>query len=248
MIGALFFIYGIVIGSFLNVLIYRLPKKENFVSTRSHCMNCDYQLRWYDLVPVFSYLMLGGKCRQCKTKISFQYPMIELLNGAAYLGIYLYLGLSYWTAVACIMYSILMVIFIIDLRHMIIPNGLVLTVFVIGVFWTLYDGDYFSHIIGFFAVSLILLLAGIISRGGMGMGDVKLMAAAGLLLGWQNIIAALMIGAIIGSVIGVSLQVFKVIEKKQPVPFGPFLAAGIMSAILFGDQIIHWYVTTMLNF
>lgn len=247
MIAIMFFIYGIVIGSFLNVLIYRLPIKENFVSSRSHCMNCDYQLRWYDLVPLLSYIQLRGRCRNCKTKISVQYPLIELLNGAAYLGIYLYLGISLWTLVACIMYSILMVIFIIDLRHMIIPNGLVLAIFVIGVAWTVYDGHYVSHIIGFFAVSLVLLLAGIMSRGGMGMGDVKLMAAAGLLLGWQNILAALMIGAIIGSIIGISLIVLKIIKRKEPVPFGPFLTVGIMAAMLFGNELIQWYLAAMLN-
>lgn len=245
--GILFLIYGIVIGSFLNVLIYRMPRKEEFVKTRSHCMNCGYQLRWYDLLPLISWIQLGGKCRSCKTKISIQYPLIELLNGVAYLGIYFLLGMTWWTFVSCVVFSILLVIFIIDLRHMIIPNGLVIALLVISVIWTIYDGHYLNHILGFFSVSLLLLLLAIVTKGGMGMGDVKLMAVAGLLLGWQGIILALMVGAIIGSVIGVGLIGFGVISRKQPVPFGPFLTIGIMSAMLFSEPIINWYLVTVLN-
>ncbi len=240
-------LYGIVIGSFLNVLIYRIPRKEEFVKTRSHCMKCGYQLRWYDLLPLLSYIQLGGKCRSCKTKISMQYPLIELLNGAAYLGIYLLLGISWWTVVSCVVFSILLVIFMIDLRHMIIPNGLIIALLVISVLWTIYDGHYLNHIIGFFSVSLLLLLIAVITKGGMGMGDVKLMAVAGLLLGWQQILLALMIGASIGSIIGIGLIGFKVIDRKKPIPFGPFLTIGIMSAMLFGEPIISWYLTTVLN-
>lgn len=243
----LFFVYGLVIGSFLNVLIYRIPLKEEFVKTRSHCMNCGYQLRWYDLVPLFSYMSLGGKCRSCRTKISIQYPLIELLNGAAYLGIYLFLGFGWWTVVNCLVFSILLVIFFIDLRHMIIPNGLVVALLIVAIGWTLFDGNYLQHIIGFFAVSVPLLLIGIISKGGMGMGDVKLMAVIGLLLGWQNVLVALMVGAMIGSVIGLTLIGLKIIKRKEPVPFGPFLAVGIQIAMLFGNDIISWYVRTMLN-
>ncbi len=211
-------------------------------------MGCGYQLRWYDLVPLLSYIQLLGKCRQCKTKISIQYPLIELLNGAAYLGIYLYMGLSWWTLASCLMFSILLVIFFIDLRHMIIPNGLVISIMIIGVFWTIYSGEYLSHVSGFFAVSLLLLLLAVVTKGGMGMGDVKLMAASGLLLGWQNILLALMIGAVAGSIIGIGLIGFKVIQRKQPIPFGPFLTIGIMSAMIFGDAIIAWYLTTVLNY
>lgn len=246
MLELLFFVYGITIGSFLNVLIYRLPRKEDFVMTRSHCMQCGYQLRWYDLVPLLSWVQLGGRCRSCKTKISIQYPLIELLNGAAYLGIYLYLGLSWWAILACGVFSVLLVIFIIDLRHMEIPNGLVAVLLVIGVIWTYDSGDYRSHIIGFFAVPLFLLLLGAIAGQGMGMGDVKLMAASGLILGWQGNILALMIGAILGSVIGIGLLLAGAIERKQKIPFGPFLAIGIMTALLFGERLIGWYLTAVL--
>lgn len=238
----LFLLYGIIIGSFLNVCILRIPLHESITFDRSHCPKCGYVLKWYDLVPLFSYIILRGKCRSCQTKISYQYPIIELLNGAAYLGIYLYLGLTWQTVIACLLFSALLVVFMIDLRYKIIPNGLVLFILVLGVMQTFLTGNYLRHIIGFFIVSGILILLSLIVKNGMGMGDIKLMAAAGLLLGWDKILLALMIGAILGSVIGISLIALKIIKPKEAIPFGPFLATGIMTAMLFGEQIIHWYI------
>lgn len=110
------FLYGIVIGSFLNVLIYRIPKKENIVTTRSHCMNCGYQLRWYDLVPLFSYLALGGRCRKCKAHISVQYPVIEALNGVLYLLVFWKYGMSVDSLVYCLLFSALLALSVIDFR------------------------------------------------------------------------------------------------------------------------------------
>ncbi|PKM57880.1 MAG: prepilin peptidase [Firmicutes bacterium HGW-Firmicutes-3] len=238
----LFLLYGIIIGSFLNVCILRIPLNESITFDRSHCPKCGYVLKWYDLIPLLSYIILRGKCRSCQTKISSQYPIIELLNGAAYLGIYLYLGLSWQTLIACFLFSALLVVFMIDLRYKIIPNGLVLFILLLGVIQTFLTRDYLSHIIGFFIVSGILILLSLMVKNGMGMGDIKLMAAAGLLLGWDQILLALMIGAILGSVIGISLIVIKVIKPREAIPFGPFLATGIMTAMLFGEPIINWYI------
>ena len=215
---------------------------ESITFDRSHCPKCGYVLKWYDLIPLLSYIILRGKCRSCQTKISSQYPIIELLNGAAYLGIYLYLGLSWQTLIACFLFSALLVVFMIDLRYKIIPNGLVLFILLLGVIQTFLTRDYLSHIIGFFIVSGILILLSLMVKNGMGMGDIKLMAAAGLLLGWDQILLALMIGAILGSVIGISLIVIKVIKPREAIPFGPFLATGIMTAMLFGEPIINWYI------
>lgn len=243
----LFAIYGIVIGSFLNVVILRVPAGESITFDRSHCPHCGYQLKWYDLFPVLSYLALGGRCRKCKTSISVQYPLIELLNGAAYVGLYFILGLQPMTVVACLVFSTLLCVFVIDWRHYIIPNGLVITLLVLGIAASIIQGDYFNHIIGFFAVSLILLMIALIVPGGMGMGDVKLMAAAGLLLGWQKVILALMLGAIIGSLIGVGLIVTKVKSRKDQIPFGPYLSIGIMLSMLIGDLVIQWYLLEILH-
>lgn len=243
----MFLVYGIVIGSFLNVCILRIPKKESITFDRSHCPKCQYQLKWYDLVPVLSYIALGGRCRKCKTKISIQYPIIELLNGAAYLGIYILLGLTWYTVITCITFSVMLVIFMIDLRHKIIPNSLVVFTLILGVVQTLLTGAYLEHIIGFFSVSGFLILLTLILRKPLGLGDIKLMAAAGLLLGWKEIIVALMVGSIVGSLIGVTLILLKVNKWKQLIAFGPFLTVGIMIAMLFGDSIISWYLQTMLN-
>lgn len=244
---AFFILYGILIGSFLNVLILRIPKGEDFVKKSSHCMHCDYNLKWYDLVPVLSYITLGGKCRQCKTHISLQYPLIELLNGAAYGVIFVLNGFNWHTVLYCGMFSVLLVITMIDLRHMLIPNGLVVAVLLLGVVETFLTKNYVTNIIGFFAVSSILLLLAILTRGGMGGGDIKLMAAAGLFLGWQKVILALMIGAIVGSLIGVTLIALKRIARKQMIPFGPFLCSGIVIAMLFGDLIIQRYIALIVK-
>ena len=124
------FLYGIVIGSFLNVLIYRIPKKENIVTTRSHCMNCGYQLKWYDLVPLFSYLVLGGRCRKCKAHISVQYPVIEALNGVLYLIVFWKYGMSVDSLVYCLLFSTLLALSVIDFRTYEIPVGF--NLFILG--------------------------------------------------------------------------------------------------------------------
>lgn len=126
------FLYGIVIGSFLNVLIYRLPKKENIVTTRSHCMNCGYQLKWYDLVPIFSFLALGGRCRKCKTRISVQYPFIEALNGILYLIIFIRFGMSVDSLLYCLLFSALLTLSVIDFRTYEIPIGINVFILLLG--------------------------------------------------------------------------------------------------------------------
>ncbi len=237
------FIYGIIIGSFLNVCIYRIPLKQDIVYTSSHCMNCGTKVKWYDLIPVVSYLVLAGKCRTCKTKLSKQYPLIELLNGAAYLGIFHYLGLSYEAGMMCVLFSVLLVITLIDIRYKIIPNSILIFLMIIGIVYVvLVDQKFISSIIGFFAVSLILLIIAVISNGQMGGGDIKLMAVCGFIIGWQKILVALLIGSVFGSIIGVILIILKINKKKQQIPFGPYLSAGVFVAALFGTELIQWYL------
>jgi leader peptidase (prepilin peptidase)/N-methyltransferase len=234
---------GLLIGSFLNVCIYRIPRKEDIVYTPSHCFNCGSRVKWYDLIPVLSYILLGGKCRQCHEKISKQYPIIELSNGAAYMGIYWLYGISFQTVLVMALFSVLLVISIIDIRHSMIPNGLVLFIAIIAIIHLILNNDnIIQYIIGFFAVSGLLFLIAIITRGQMGGGDIKLMAVSGLFLGWQNIILALFIGSVIGSVIGLILIGLKVVKRKQRIPFGPFLAMGILISELFGTTIIQSYL------
>lgn len=234
---------GLIIGSFLNVCIYRIPRKEEIVYTPSHCFSCGRKINWYDLFPVISYIILKGRCRHCNQKVSIQYPIIELSNGAAYMGILTVNGYNIETALLCILFSMLLVIAMIDYKYQIIPNGLVIAILVVAGIHLAYNyTNWLEYLIGFFAVSLLLLVVGILTNGKMGGGDIKLMAAVGLFLGWKLIILALFIGSIIGSIIGISLMVLKVIKRKQPIPFGPFLSLGIIISALFGEEIIAWYL------
>ena len=222
------FLYGIVIGSFLNVLIFRIPKKENIVQS-SHCMNCGRKLGWRDMVPVFSYIILRGRCRQCGARISIQYPLIEALNGVLY----------------CLMTSALIVIAVIDERTYQIPVSQNLFLGLLGILMTVYDFRHIlSHIIGAVIVSLFLYGLYYFSSGkAIGGGDIKLMAYAGLLLGAKNIIFAFILACILGSVIHTIRM--KVSKRNNLLALGPYLSAGIFIAALWGSRFWTWYLGMM---
>ena len=236
------FLIGISIGSFLNVCIYRIPKKEDIVFERSHCMSCGNVLKWYELIPLFSFLVQGGKCRNCKTKLSVQYPLIELLNGLIYVWIFMAKGFQPESILFCICASVLIVISVIDWRTYEIPFGCNIIIGILGIVRVFLNlAHWYDYVIGFFAVSGLFLIIYWITKGrGIGGGDIKLMAAAGLLLGWQNILLALMIGSIAGSVIHLTLM--KVQGKDRVLAFGPYLAFGIFISMLYGNDIITWYL------
>ena len=217
----LIFAFGIVIGSFLNVCIYRIPQHETVVTERSHCMRCGYQLAWYDMVPVFSWLFLRGRCRKCKEPISPQYPII----------------------IYCFLTSALIVLSVIDWRTYEIPFGINIFILVLGILHVFLDHDNWSeYVIGFFCVSLFLEILLLVSGGrAIGGGDVKLMACAGLAIGWQNITLAFFLGCIIGSVI--HLIRMKVTNAGNRLAMGPYLAAGIFISMLWGEKMISAYLT-----
>ncbi len=240
------FLYGIVIGSFLNVVIYRLPKKEN-IATRSHCMQCGYQLKWYDLVPLFSYLALRGKCRKCKTKISVQYPLIEGLNGVFYLIVFIRYGLSVDSLLYCLLFSALLALSVIDFRTFEIPVGINYFILMLGLIRVATDyHNWLDYLIGFLCISVFLFLVILVSRGqAIGGGDMKLMAVCGLLLGWKGIVLAFALGCIIGSVCHIIRM--KVSGEEHVLAMGPYLSVGVMIAALWGESMISWYVTTFLQ-
>ncbi len=239
------FLYGIIIGSFLNVLIYRIPKKENIVSTRSHCMSCGYQLHWYDLVPLFSWLALGGKCRKCKTKLSVQYPLIEGLNGLLYLAVFVKYGFSVDSLLYCLLFSALLALSVIDFRTYEIPVGFnyfILALGLVHVFFNL--SNWLEYVIGLLAVSAVLAILYYVSKGrAIGGGDVKLMAATGLLLGWKLNVLAFCVGCILGAVIHVIRM--KVSGEERVLAMGPYLAGGVALAVLFGNEFLTWYLGGM---
>ena len=237
------FLYGIIIGSFLNVCIYRIPKKENIVTTRSHCMSCGYQLRWYDLIPLFSWLALGGRCRKCKAKISVQYPAIEALNGVLYLIVFLCYGVSIETLLYCLMASALLALSVIDFRTFEIPLGFNVFIAVLGLVRVLTDlTNWREYAVGFFAVSAVLYIIYVLTKGrGIGGGDIKLMAASGLLLGWKCNILAFLLGCIIGSVIHLLRMRFT--KAERVLAMGPYLSIGIYISALWGTRLIDWYLS-----
>ena len=243
------FLYGIVIGSFLNVLIYRLPLKENIATKSSHCMSCGHKLQWYDLVPLVSYMALGGRCRYCKTKISPQYPVIEAVNGVMYVIIFIVNGLNIISGLECLAFSMFLVITVIDERTQEIPFALNVVIGVLGIIRILFDREYLlDYLIGFFCVSVFMLIILIIGRAVRGVdafggGDIKLMAAAGLFVGWKEVILAFFIGCILGAVIHTIRM--KVCGKERVLAFGPYLCAGLTIAMLFGMNIINWYVSLL---
>lgn len=243
LIWVMVFLYGITIGSFLNVCIYRIPAKESIVAPRSHCMKCGYILKWYDLVPLFSYLFLGGRCRKCRDKISFQYPLVEFLNGLMYLWVFFVNGINVESVIYCLAVSALVALSVIDFRTYEIPFGFNIFITVLGAIHLAFDYEnWLEYVIGFFAVSLFLLLLNLFSNGrAMGGGDVKLMAAAGFLIGWKLIVLAFFIGCILGSIIHVIRM--KLSDEGHGLAFGPYLSAGIVICMLYGNQMIDWYIS-----
>ena len=239
------FIFGITIGSFLNVCIYRIPLGESIVTAPSHCMTCWRKLKWYDMVPVFSWLVLGGKCRNCKSKISVQYPIIEGVNGILYVMICAVNGLEWSSVIYCFMASALLVLSIIDWRTYEIPFGINVFLFVLGIAMTILDrGNLVEHLIGMICVSGLLGILYLLTGGrAIGGGDIKLMFACGLILGWKLILLAFFLGCIIGSVVHIIRMSVK--KAGRMLAMGPYLSAGILLAALWGNAWINWYLSLL---
>ncbi len=248
----LIFLFGITVGSFLNVCIYRIPQKESIVIHRSHCTRCGYQLKWFDLIPVLSYFILKGRCRQCGEKISFQYPLIEFANGILYVFIFAvrnfnwvsdnFINYNLVTIIFCFTVSALLVLSVIDYKIYEIPVGV--NYFLVGLGFIRVGLDYrnwSNYLIGFFAVSTFLYIIYLITKGNaIGGGDIKLMAAGGLLLGFKNIWLSFLLGCILGSVI--HLIRMKITNAGRVLALGPYLSMGMAIAILFGDKLWAWYL------
>lgn len=238
------FLLGACIGSFLNVCIYRLPREESVVSKPSHCPRCGKKLVILDLVPILSYIWLRGCCRQCGGKISIQYPLVELLTAVLFLAAYATWGVSWHTLSMWVFLSVLVSVSVADIHHRIIPDEILLVGTVLGlplVFLTSFN-SLISGIIGFFSAGLLLLLIAVVSKGGMGGGDIKLSAVMGLFLGWQGVAVALFLSFLAGGLAGILLLVTRFKGRKDAVPFGPYLALGGLAAAFYADAIIKWYL------
>lgn len=236
------FLYGAIIGSFINVCTIRIPLREDIIKKRSHCDNCGYELKWYDLIPIFSYLFLKGRCRKCKKKISPRHLLMEVALGILFVIVTAVYAISIKTLLYCLLVSSLLGLSVIDFETYEIPVGFNYFIATLGVVRVLTDlKNWPSYLIGAVCVSLFLLFLYLISKGrAIGGGDVKLMAACGLLLGWKLIILSFGIGCILGAVI--HLIRMKVSKESHVLALGPYLSMGVFIAALWGDKIIEWYL------
>ena len=256
------FVLGTCVGSFLNCVIYRLYENRSFFTGRSYCPKCKHILDWQDLVPVFSFLFLKGKCRYCKEKIALQYPLVEFFTGLLFIFVTRYsllvtgysshnlLATGYWLLVTCF----LIIIFVYDLKHYIIPDRVIYPAIALTFFWrllevTIYDLQFtiyetlLNPFVSAVSVSVFFLAIVLLSRGKwMGLGDVKMAFFMGNLLGRPAILVALFSAFFIGAIIGIGLIILGKKTLKSEVPFGPFLVIGTFLAMFWGNQIISWYL------
>ncbi|WP_019413861.1 A24 family peptidase [Paenisporosarcina sp. TG20] len=238
-----FFLYGLIFGSFFNVVGLRLPKDESIVSPPSRCTICDRRLTIKDLVPVLSFVFLKGKCRGCGTKIHWLYPVMELATGLLFAFAYWQLGFSLELVVAILFISMLVIITVSDLAYMLIPDKVLLffgVLLIIARFLSPLD-PWWDSVIGAAGGFGLLLLIAIVSKGGMGGGDIKLFAVIGLVLGLIPTLLTLFIAAFIGSIVGVIHLRRSKQGRKTPVPFGPSIALAAIIVYFYGSQMLDWY-------
>lgn len=243
-------VLGLCVGSFLNVVIYRIPEGMSIVRPGSHCPKCGYELKWYDNIPIISYCILGGKCRSCKEHISFRYTLVEITNCLLWLfSIYWFRNNLIYALIAMAICSLSICIFCIDYEHMLIFDRFQIAILVFGIAAIFFDDIvWYDHLIGG-AVGLLVfmgvavIMSKILGRDALGGGDVKLAAVAGLFLGWQKLIIMMLVASISGSIIMIIIRL-KSKEDKE-VCFGPFLTVGLLTAMFFGTNIINWYLTLL---
>ncbi|ETT82463.1 prepilin peptidase [Viridibacillus sp. FSL R5-0477] len=242
-----FFIFGLVFGSFFNVVGLRVPKGESIVSPPSHCTNCQRRLTTRDLVPVLSFLFLKGKCRKCETKIHWVYPLTEFVTAFLFTLAYLELGLNPELIIALLFISLLIIITVSDIAYMLIPNKILLVfgvLLVVGRFF-IQSNPWWDSIVGAFGGFLILLLVAILSKGGIGGGDIKLFFIIGLVLGIYSTLLALFLASVIGLIVGVVLLNYRKQGRKTPIPFGPSIALASIITYFYGEQILEWYMNLL---
>ncbi|MCF8722072.1 leader peptidase (prepilin peptidase)/N-methyltransferase [Nitrospina gracilis] len=245
------FLFGLVIGSFCNVCIARLPRKESVAFPASHCPHCKTPIRKRDNIPVLSYLILGGRCRKCKERISPVYPAVELVTALLWAGVLYKFGFTWTSAIFAIVMPTLVIITVIDIQHQIIPDKITLPGIAFGLVAGTYLNGFMDSLIGLVVGGgLFLFLAEVYFkvRGAMGMGggDIKYIAAAGALLGWAQVLLVIFLGAISGALFGALGMTTKKLNFLSRIPFGPFLALATVISIFFGDDILGLYLSLMV--
>lgn len=241
-------LFGALIGSFLNVCIYRLPRQESVAWPGSHCPACRHPIAWYDNIPLIGYLVLRGRCRACAVSIPLQYPIVEALNALGYLTLLWWFGPRGEMVVYAGLFSALLVVAGTDLTHKIIPNAVTFPGVVLGLVsaGTVLPLGLLNGVIGLLVGGGTLWVLAwaspyLFGKEGMGGGDIKLLAMIGAFLGWKPALLTIMIGSFVGSVVGVSLLAARIIKREDYIPFGPFLVFGAILSLFFGSALIEWY-------
>lgn len=257
---AITFLIGLCFGSFLNVIVYRLPEKKSIVSPPSECPSCETRLGIVELIPVLGYLILLGRCRHCKTKISIRYPLVELVVGFIFAFSFYYFGFTVNAFFYLVLIYLLLAIALIDLKHRIVPNTLVATGLIAGIIfyipslinlmvelpvWLVVERDLLDAGAGFLLGGLIMLIILLVSRGGMGAGDMKLMAMIGLFVGLRGAAVVMLLGFFMGALVGVTFMALGILTRKDALPFAPYLSLAAIIQVLWGESIWYWYINLL---
>lgn len=240
------FVFGSAIGSFLNVLIYRLPRQLSIVAPHSFCPNCKKAIKWYENIPIVSYLLLGGKCSNCHKRISLRYPIVEALTGLLFVYAFSRFQLSFEFFFMLFFFCGLIVIAFIDFSFQVIPDIISMPGIAIGILYQIMKGDFFTGLAGMiFGGGLILVIrvigGKVYKKEVMGMGDVYLTAMIGAFVGFPFIIPAIFIGALVGAILGILYIISTHQSRESPIPFGPFLAIGGIAVVIFEPQIYQLF-------
>lgn len=262
------FVIGLIVGSFLNVVICRLNTQESIIKKRSYCPHCKKKLAWHELIPLMSFLLQAGRCKKCNQKISWQYPLVELASGILFVSVFEFV-ISYkliadWQSIVALLFwlftvSCLIIIFVYDLKHYIIPDKIIYPAIIIAFLYQLQDSFFnfkfsidfqfpiFNYLLASLIAGLFFFIIVLISNGKwMGMGDVKLAVFMGLVLGWPNILAALFLAFLAGAFVCLILIILSKKSLKSEVPFAPFLTASTLITIFWGEALINWYFNLLL--
>lgn len=238
----LVFIYGLFIGSFLNVCIFRIPENKSIINPPSSCGRCGHQLNFLDMIPVLNYFIYKGKCHYCGEPFSKQYPLVELLNGLLYVILFLRYNISIFFVLYAVICSLLIVISMIDIYTQTIPDRLniaggIITV-IVGIY--LFKGEYLFHLYGFLFGFILFLIIALLTNA-MGGGDIKLMGVLGLLFGLKGIVFVTVLSFIYGASISLVLIAAKKASRKDYIPFGPFISLAALTYMFYGNEIINYY-------
>jgi len=246
------FLFGTLIGSFLNVCIYRIPEGLSVVRPASRCPECFEPIRWYQNIPILSWLVLRGKCGQCGASISIRYAAVEMLTGLLFVMVVTVFGFSFVSFIYAVFIASMVVITFIDIDHQIIPDAISLPGIIVGFIFSFFNpslawsDSIFGILLGGGSLYVVAFIYELLTKKeGMGGGDIKLLAMIGAFLGWKSILPIIFISSLLGTIVGIPLMLFKGETSKFAIPFGPFLALAAVVYLFFGEAIVQWYWASM---